>query len=501
MIGFFDLHKVISLITLKSANVDKEFMMKRSIIQISLLLFGYFLNAQQPFSNTGNLQVHSGGAMTSFGNFVNTGTGNLVNNGNLYVRANFTNAQSSMAPGTGTLYLNGTGVQSVDGSQPVRTFNLVTNNNSVAGITLNNNLSVSGSHTFTDGIISTSTTPNYMIYEAGSSYSGDGDGQHINGWVKKFGNTNFSFPVGNGSVIRKAAVESLSGNLEFNARYNAPNPTSANVQTPLELVDPEEFWTINRVSASGSANIHLNWDDSRVNFPEYLLSAIRVAHYTGSLWTDIGGSAIGNVSTTGNITSNSVNSFGDFTFGSNAFLLPLRFVSITAQRKADYNFVEWKTITATNTDHFEIERSEDGLHFKKIGTAVSYNSISERSYFFTDMNLSPGTLWYRIRCVDKDGKFTLSALVSVNDRQANRSMYILNNPARGSIHLYTPASFKGKCDYYLSGTNGQLTQAGTFIVNNAGNMFIKLQDGVTPGIYILHIRNNKNQFQEKVVIK
>lgn len=79
MIGFFDLHKVISLITLKSANVDKEFMMKRSIIQISLLLFGYFLNAQQPFSNTGNLQVHSGGSMTSFGNFANTGTGNLVN--------------------------------------------------------------------------------------------------------------------------------------------------------------------------------------------------------------------------------------------------------------------------------------------------------------------------------------------------------------------------------------------------------------------------------------
>jgi hypothetical protein len=475
--------------------------MKSNIIQISLLLFGFCLNAQQPFSNAGNLQIHAGGSVTAFGNFTNAGTGSLVNNGSLYVRANLTNAQSSMATGTGTLYLNGTVAQSIDGIQPFRTFNLVTNNNSVSGITLNNNLSVSGAHTFADGILHTSATPNYMIYEAGASYNGEGDAQHVNGWVKKFGSTNFSFPVGNGTVIRKAAIESLSANLEVNARYQAPNATSSNVQTPLVLVDPEEYWTIDRVSVSGYANIHLNWDDSRVNFPEYLLSAIRVAYYTGGLWTDVGGSATGNVSTTGDITSNSVNSFGDFTFASNVFLLPLRFVTIAAQRKADYNFVAWKTVTATNTDHFEIERSEDGLHFQRIGSTVSYNSVSEISYSFNDINLLPGTLWYRIRCVDKDGKFTLSAVVSVKDQQTDQSMYILNNPARGSIHLYTPTSFKGKCDYYLSGTNGQLIQTGTFTVSNAGNIFIRLHEGIAPGVYVLNIYNNKRQFRERVVIK
>src|SRR5688500_3883510 len=143
--------------------------MKSNIIQISLLLFGFCLNAQQPFNNTGNLQIHTGGSMTAFGNFTNAGTGSLVSNGSLYVRANLSNAQSSMATGTGTLYLNGTIAQAVNCIQPFRIFNLVTNNNSVSGITLNHNLIVSGVLTFSDGILHTSSTPNYMIYETSSS--------------------------------------------------------------------------------------------------------------------------------------------------------------------------------------------------------------------------------------------------------------------------------------------------------------------------------------------
>jgi hypothetical protein len=476
--------------------------MKGIIIQVTLLLLGAHLHAQQPFSNTGNLQIHTGGSLTGFGNFSNASTGILVNNGSFYMRGDLTNAQSSMAAGTGTLYLNGIAAQSINGTQPFRTFNLVTDNNTVAGITLNNNLSVSGVHTYTDGIITTSATPNYLIYEAGSSYSGDGDGQHVNGWVKKLGSTNFSFPVGNGTVIRKAAIESLSGSLEFNARYRAPNSTYLSVQLPLLLVDPNEYWNINRVDASGSAQVHLNWDNSKVAFPSYVLNAIRAGYYTGGLWTDRGGSATGNITTTGDITSNTVSAFGDFTFASMEFMIPLQFLGITAQRKVGYNLVEWRTADAWNTDHFEIERSEDGLHFEKIGTTVSYNSPSILSYSFKDAQLVTGTLWYRVRSVDIDGKFKLSGVVSVkNIAQGNPHMYVLNNPAHGSIQLYAPDAYKGECDYYLNSASGQLIQKGTITVTGAGSISIKLDAGISHGVYFLHVKNDKQQFRERILVR
>lgn len=475
--------------------------MKRIIIQISLLLVGGFLHAQQSASNTGNLQIHAGGGITFFGSLSNNSSASFLNNGNLDIRGDLTNNQSSMSVGTGTLYLNGSVAQSVNGSQVFRTFNLVTNNSHAGGITLNNNLSISGSHTFVDGIITTSATPNYLVYEAGSSYSGDGDGQHVNGWVKKIGSTNFSFPVGNGTVVRKTAIESLSGSLEFNAHYYPSTQNTSNVQTPLLLVDPVEYWIINRVSASGSAQVHLNWDNSRVAFPSFVLNSIRVANYS-SAWIDQGGSATGDITTTGDITSNSVSSFGQFTFGSIEFLIPLQFLGISAQRKIGYNLVEWRTADATGTHHFDIERSEDGIHFKKIGEMASFNSPTVLTYTYRDDQLTGGTLWYRVRNVDVDGKSKLSPVVAVRDfAQVSQTMYVLNNPAQGSIHVYAPESFKGECDYYISSTTGQLIQKGMLPVKGAGTVSIKLNAKVSQGVYILQINNNKLQFKERILIK
>ena len=474
--------------------------MKRNSITIILLVLFGNIHAQQAFTNTGNLQIHTGAFVTGFGNFLNTSTGALVNNGILYVRGNAGSDQVSMSIGTGTLHLNGTGNQSVHGTQDFRTFNLVTNNS--AGISLNNNLSVSGTHTFTNGIITSSATPNYLIYQAGSSYSGDADSRHVNGWVKKIGNTNFSFPVGNGTFLRKASIELLSGSLEFNARYSAPTVLPTNVQSPLVIADANEYWIINRVDASGSARIQLNWDQSKVLFPPYILDAVRVAYFTGGLWTDQGGLATGNVATTGDITSNSMSAFGSFTFASNDFMVPLQFLGITAQRKSGYNLVEWKAVNAVHTDHFEIERSEDGVHFTRIGKSSSYNSPLVLLYSFNDTRLMPGVLWYRIKSVDKEGKFVLSPVVSVNDvPQSNYSMYVLNNPARGSIHLFAPESFKGISDYLITSASGQLVQKGTLKANGPGNVYIKLSSGISQGVYILNVKNGSQSFRERILVR
>lgn len=474
--------------------------MKKFSLYIIILLFCKYLNAQQAFTNTGNLQIHPGASVSGFGNFSNASSGTLLNNGNFYLRGNITNDQSSMAVGSGILYLNGTSGQSVNGTQVYKTLNLITDN--AAGITLNNNLSISGAHTYTNGIIVTSSTPNYLIYEAGSSYSGDADSRHVNGWVKKLGSTNFTFPVGNGTVIRNLTIESLSGSLEFNNRYQPSTPSSSSVQTPLVMVDGLEYWNLNRVDASGSAQVHLNWDNSKIAFPQYALSAIRVGYFTGGLWTDRGGSATGNISTTGDVTSNAVSAFGNFTFSSTEFLIPLKFIGIAAQRKTGYNLVEWRTASSMNTDHFEIERSENGLHFQKIGTMVSYNTASVMSYSFKDAQLIRGTLWYRIRSVDLDGDIKLSGIVSVKDGQlSNQSMYVLNNPARGSIHLFAPESYKGLCDYFITSTSGQLIQKGSITVNGAGNIFIKLDAGISQGVYILNVKKESQYFQERIVVR
>ena len=136
--------------------------MKKIFFNIISLSFCVCLQAQTALTNSGNLQIHTGASITSFGDFNNVSTAILLNNGNLYVNGNLSNSQPAMSAGTGTLYLNGASAQSVSGSEAFKTYNLNTNN--TTGITLNNNLSVSGTHTFVAGYIASSVTPNYLIY-------------------------------------------------------------------------------------------------------------------------------------------------------------------------------------------------------------------------------------------------------------------------------------------------------------------------------------------------
>jgi hypothetical protein len=471
--------------------------MRRIFLVPILLLFTVLASAQSAIQNNGNLYINTGANVAAFGNFTNTNTAGLVNNGTFYIKGNVSNSQASMSAGTGTTHLNGTTAQSINGTQTFKTYNLNTNNSN--GFTLNNNLSVAAAHTFTTGIIATSATPNYMVYEAGSSYSGSADNAHVNGWVKKIGSTNFSFPVGSAIVLRPIAISSLSASSEYNAQFVQPTTNTGNVASPLVTVDPYEYWFVNQVTG-GTAVVDMNWNNSKVTFPNYLLASIRVANYAGGMWTSRGGTASGNVTTTGTISSTSTGSFGAFTFGSLNFSLPLDFISITAKRKDSYSVVQWKTAEEFNVDHFEVERKDNRSNgFVVIGQVAAHNGISNE-YEIEDHLPLDGTAYYRVRSVDRDGQFNYTKIVAVSDKSSG-SMAVLNNPARNTIFISVNNVPKGSYVYQLIDGSGRIVQAGQLYLEGQSVIDIPVSIKASKGFYLVKVRNSLFEFADKVIIQ
>jgi hypothetical protein len=475
---------------------DKEFNMKRILLQISLVLICIYADAQQAFTNNGNLQIHTGGSVSGFGNFTNTGSGVLVNNGSVYVRGNITNDETLMAIGTGTLYLNGTAAQSVNGSQQFRTYNLETNN--AAGFTLNNNLSVSGVHTFSSGLIASSAAPNYLIYEAGSSYTGSTDTRHVTGWVKKIGTTDFTFPVGDNTYERAAGIANLSASSEINGHYYTPTPNIFNLLPPLVRVDENEYWQIDRVSG-GTAQIALNWNHAKVPFMNVLLSDVRVARYTTGNWTSAGGSAAGNVTTTGNITSAAVNTFGQFTFGSESFPLPVNIISLTAVRRTGVSFLKWLTGNEQNTDHFEVQRSYNAVTFATIGTVSGRNTGRQEEYNFEDPFSFQGIAYYRIRIVSSDNKNTYSGIAAVSEKELNTGSFVVLNPVRNVITIFNRTGSDGNFNYQLFNAGGQLITNGKVNMSSSGSAVIPVQ--LPAGVYLLEISDAKTMLRQRILVE
>jgi hypothetical protein len=472
-----------------------------------VLLFFYFcINsiayAQVNVTNKGILKV-SIGTDTVYvnGDYSNNSTAALTNNGNFYIKQNLSNDEAAMAVGTGTLYLNGSIAQAVNGSQIFKTYNLISNNSST-GITINNNLSVSGSHSFTNGMIITSATPNYLVYQAGSSYSGDNDSRHVNGWVKKYGTTNFVFPVGDATYERTAGVTNLSASSEINCKYYTPTNNIFNLFSPLVAVDPNEYWQIDKISG-GTAQIALNWDNAKVAFPNVLLTDISVAHYTGPNWIDAGGvgTASGNPLTTGNITSNAVNIFGPFTFGFTSTPLPLRLISFNAERRSGTSFLNWVTQNEENVDHFEIQRSATPTNFISIGTVGARNITSRQEYYFEDHSPLNGIAYYRLRSVDRDGKTSYSKITAVNERQLQSAGFIILNPARNGITIFNKTGKEGSFDYKLMNAAGQLLLKGAVSIGLNGNVVLSVPSQIPTAIYLLELSNQTIQFRQKILIE
>ncbi|MBI5858727.1 MAG: T9SS type A sorting domain-containing protein [Sphingobacteriales bacterium] len=472
--------------------------MRRIIICVVSIFFCAAAFAQQAVTNSGNLQIYSGASITGFGNFTNNSSAVLVNNGSLYVKGNITNDQSSMSAGTGTLYLNGSSAQSLGGAQAFKTYNLETNNSS--GITLNINLSVSGAHTFTAGLVTTSATPNYLIYESGSSHSGSADSRHVNGWVKKTGSSNFTFPAGDATYLRSIAISSLSASSEFNCRYYTPTTNTNNLSSPIVKVKANEYWQLNQVSG-GTAQVTLNWDHSKVAMDNVLLADILASLYTGGLWTDGGGSASGNVTTTGTITSGATGTFGPFTLGYKSFPVPLKLLSFSAVRRSGISYLNWVTDNEYNVDRFEVQRSYDGSNFSVLGNVSARNSGTRESYNYEDPSPLRGIAYYRIRSVDVDGRFSYSRIAAVSEYDDLTGSFVVLNPAHDGITILNRSGKSGVYDYKVYSPAGQLIISGKVNMENNGGAWLPLPASIAAGIYTLDIQNAETRFRQQILIE
>ncbi|MCS3797284.1 T9SS type A sorting domain-containing protein [Niastella sp. OAS944] len=470
--------------------------MKQLLFGMLLLPVANGVVAQNTLNNTGNLKIHSGANLAVHGDFTNASTAGLVNDGNLYVKRNLTSNQAAMSTGAGTLYLNGSALQTLDGAQAFKTFNLVTGNS--AGILLNTDLTVSGAHNFTSGVITTAATPSYLVYETNASYTGNGDSRHVNGWVKKNGTASFDFPVGNGAVQRTININNLSASSVFAAKYAMPTPNTTQRQAPIVSVDPNEYWEVNKVSG-GTAQVTLNWDNSKVTVPTWILSDVKVAANNGSTWGSQGGTASGSLASTGTITSNSISSFNRFTLGSTSAILPLTLVSIDAKRKNNLTEVTWKTADEHNVSHFIVERSENGIDFYAIGKLTARNSGRLESYVLQDDKPLVNTAYYRIKSVDNDASFTISQIVRVAEA-GNGSSLLVNNPVYDKIALTAKGELTGEFDYSIFDMNGKPVQRGKVNLKTNTPVMVPVSASIPSGTYTIQLHKQSMFISKKIIV-
>ena len=189
----------------------------------------------------------------------------------------------------------------------------------------------------------------------------------------------------------------------------------------------------------------------------------------------------------------------------NTAILPVTWLSFVAE-KALNNIVnlQWMITNQINNDHYEVERSTNGVSFTNIGSVASNNSNQGTiTYNFIDKQPIAGTIYYRIKQVDKDGKYSYSIvqIVTVGNNEAGLwQVYptISTNGTSTALHLKGDV---GKVQIILTEISGKIIYQ---VVNNTTSTGQQINiplNNRAKGIYMLKIITDKAQSTEKIIVQ
>ena len=166
--------------------------------------------------------------------------------------------------------------------------------------------------------------------------------------------------------------------------------------------------------------------------------------------------------------------------------LPVTLISFTAKNDGSNNVLNWKTTNEVNLQSFEIEKSIDGSNFNFL---ASVNATGDGQYIFNDPTSSNlNTVYYRLKSLDKDGKFKYSNVVKIKMNDKGWDIVATPNPFVSSLDIKMESSRSDKALLTITDLSGrQLFKKTVLLVE--GNNVIRISEAakLAKGTYIVSI--------------
>lgn len=451
--------------------------------------------------------IKGSGSLYVSGTFTVTSVATYTNDGSIEIKGNITNDKASMPQGTGSTLLSGTAAQTLAGSESFIVNNITFNNTTVGSddIIISKKLIIGNIATFTSGIVSTGS--NSISFKSGASHASASDASHVKGTIEKIGNQIFTFPVGDGTKLRTAAISAPALATDIiTCKYNYAKPTTGSLGPGLNHISKTEYWTLNRTNGASNPFVTLSYLDTYSGGVTDM-ATLRVANLISGTWTDMGGSGVGTLAS-GNVTATTAStSWVDFTLASTTAdnPLPIELLSfkITHNHTKKGVDIEWITASEIDVDYFNVERSSDNTTWETIlFQKATGNSITPVNYTGFDKSPLFGANYYRLKEVDFNGESTFYPSKYVYISKNESRVIIYPNPFYNTVNIDCWQDENHQMKFELFNVLGDLVfQMEEFM--KAGDNLTKLNlSNIPNGCYSLKIKfDTQSDFLTYKIIK
>jgi hypothetical protein len=182
-------------------------------------------------------------------------------------------------------------------------------------------------------------------------------------------------------------------------------------------------------------------------------------------------------------------------------ILPVTLVSFTTQLANEKVWLAWAVKQEDNVSYYGIERSFDNKEFGQIALLFPAEDLSKgNNYSYKDPvnNIKATVLYYRLKMVDKDGKYKYSETRTVRMGTASNGSAKLTtwpNPVVNELHVSVPPSWQDQTvSCQLLNTMGSIIKSFSILQTAT----IGMAD-VPAGTYYIKVANGKEISTQTIV--
>ena len=184
-----------------------------------------------------------------------------------------------------------------------------------------------------------------------------------------------------------------------------------------------------------------------------------------------------------------------------AVTVPVSWIDFSAE-KGFNNIVKlsWSVADEININHYEIERSIDGVNFNKIGSIIGKtSSFSTVNYTYIDNNNVPaGNVYYRIKEVDNNGKTSTSKVIVINSDVQSNLWY---STVTGNNLIVFIKSDIGKTNISVHDISGRILYQQKISNAITGQQIVIPSNQFAKGVYIIKVDSESGSKSNKIVIQ
>ncbi|MBL0234575.1 MAG: T9SS type A sorting domain-containing protein [Chitinophagaceae bacterium] len=185
---------------------------------------------------------------------------------------------------------------------------------------------------------------------------------------------------------------------------------------------------------------------------------------------------------------------------------PVKMASFSVKKLGNNAILDWTTVTELNSDHFDIERSYDGVNFEKVGSKQGAgNSTSDISYQFADPILvNKGIIYYRLRSVDIDMHAEYSAIVILKLNGGSlKNVSVFPNPFRSDLKVQLNSDHATVATLRISNMAGQVLVNRSVNLQKGDNVFVLTSElqNLAAGVHVLELISDDQRINQTIIKK